>query len=61
MPIPYCLPISGIPELVRPGEYGWLVMPGDQDALVDALEQLSNASLDTLNAMGERAQQQVRA
>jgi glycosyltransferase involved in cell wall biosynthesis len=29
--------ISGVPELVRPGETGWLVPPGNVDALVEAL------------------------
>jgi colanic acid/amylovoran biosynthesis glycosyltransferase len=29
--------ISGVPELVRPGETGWLVPPENVDALVDAL------------------------
>jgi glycosyltransferase involved in cell wall biosynthesis len=29
--------ISGVPELVRPGETGWLVTPENADALADAL------------------------
>jgi glycosyltransferase involved in cell wall biosynthesis len=29
--------ISGVPELVRPGETGWLVPPEDVKALADAL------------------------
>jgi glycosyltransferase involved in cell wall biosynthesis len=29
--------ISGVPELVRPGETGWLVPPENADALADAL------------------------
>ncbi len=33
--------IAGIPELVRDGENGRLVTPGDVDALVDALADLA--------------------
>jgi glycosyltransferase involved in cell wall biosynthesis len=29
--------VAGIPELVRPGETGWLVPAGDADALAAAL------------------------
>jgi glycosyltransferase involved in cell wall biosynthesis len=32
--------ISGIPELVRPGETGWLVPPEDVQALADALNEI---------------------
>jgi glycosyltransferase involved in cell wall biosynthesis len=32
--------ISGVPELVRPGETGWLVPPEDVDALADALAEI---------------------
>jgi colanic acid/amylovoran biosynthesis glycosyltransferase len=32
--------ISGIPELVRHGDTGWLVPPEDAEALTDALEQV---------------------
>jgi colanic acid/amylovoran biosynthesis glycosyltransferase len=32
--------ISGVPELVRPGETGWLVPPEDVRALVDVLEEI---------------------
>ena len=34
--------ISGIPELVRNGETGWLVPPGDPVALAEALVQIYN-------------------
>ncbi|HSJ87286.1 MAG TPA: glycosyltransferase [Anaerolineales bacterium] len=33
--------ISGVPELVRPGETGWLVPPEDVSALVEALTEIS--------------------
>lgn len=32
--------ISGVPELVRPGETGWLVPPEDVQALADVLEEI---------------------
>lgn len=32
--------ISGVPELVRPGETGWLVPPEDVQALADALSEV---------------------
>jgi glycosyltransferase involved in cell wall biosynthesis len=32
--------ISGVPELVRPGETGWLVPPEDVHALTDALSEI---------------------
>jgi glycosyltransferase involved in cell wall biosynthesis len=32
--------ISGIPELVRPGDTGWLVAPEDAEALANALSQI---------------------
>jgi glycosyltransferase involved in cell wall biosynthesis len=50
--------IAGIPELVRPGENGWLVPPGRADALAQAmLEALDTAAgrLDEMAAAGRRA------
>jgi colanic acid/amylovoran biosynthesis glycosyltransferase len=32
--------ISGVPELVRAGETGWLVPPENVDALADALSEV---------------------
>jgi len=32
--------ISGVPELVRPGETGWLVPPEDATAIADALAEI---------------------
>jgi colanic acid/amylovoran biosynthesis glycosyltransferase len=45
--------IAGIPELVKPGENGWLVPAGSIDDLVEALRQVLNASIDQLEAMGQ--------
>lgn len=47
--------IAGIPELVRPGETGWLFTAGDVDALVVALEEFLAMPIATLQKMGERA------
>lgn len=33
--------VSGIPELIRPGESGWLTEPGDVDGLAQALLEVS--------------------
>ena len=44
--------IAGIPELVRPGENGWLVPAGDEVALAQALREVLAAPVDQLMAMG---------
>lgn len=46
--------VAGIPELVRPGENGWLVPPSSVDALVDALREVLTAPASTLEEMGRR-------
>jgi glycosyltransferase involved in cell wall biosynthesis len=51
--------VAGIPELVRPGEDGWLFPPGDLDALVGALEDFLSRPVENLRAMGEAAHQRV--
>lgn len=51
--------IAGIPELVIPGESGWLVPASDIDALVQAMQACLDASPATLEKMGEAAR--VRA
>ena len=47
--------VAGIPELVRPGETGWLVPAGDVSALRDALREVAQTSRGTLAAMGATA------
>lgn len=47
--------VAGIPELVEPGETGWLVPAGDIDLLAAAMKQCLAAPTDRLLAMGELA------
>ena len=51
--------VAGIPELVLPGENGWLVAAGDLDALVAAMEDLLSRSPAQLQAMGEAGRRRV--
>ena len=51
--------VAGIPELVRPGESGWLFPAGDVDALAGALEQFLTTPVALLEAMGEAGYQRV--
>ncbi len=52
--------VAGIPELVVPGEHGWLVPAGDIEALADAMQSCLDASDDILVEFGERAHSRVR-
>ena len=47
--------VAGIPELVIPGENGWLFPAGDVDALALAMEDFLSRSTDELRVMGESA------
>jgi len=49
--------IAGIPELVKPGEHGWLIPAGDIDALVIAMKQCLEAPDSQLRQMGEAGHQ----
>lgn len=51
--------IAGIPELVRHGVDGWLVTPGDIEALVDTLIELLDTPTERLAVMGASARQRV--
>ena len=53
--------VAGIPELVHPGEHGWLVPAGDVDALSQAMQECLEAPVETLALMGEAAQKRVLA
>lgn len=52
--------VAGVPELVEAGTNGWLVPPGNEDALGQALQQCLDASPDTLASMGSAGQHAVR-
>lgn len=51
--------IAGIPELVVPGEHGWLIPTGDVEALSNAIEQCLRASPEDIARMGERGRTRV--
>ena len=52
--------VAGIPELVIPGEVGWLVPAANTDALVTAMEESLALSPDALHRMGRSAQNRAR-
>lgn len=52
--------VAGIPELVLPGENGWLVPAGEITGLADAMEACLNAPLDELRGMGAAAAERAR-
>ncbi|PPK75280.1 glycosyltransferase involved in cell wall biosynthesis [Methylobacter tundripaludum] len=51
--------VAGIPELVRPGENGWLFPAGDVDELVKVLEDFLHTPTEILEKMGQAAHQRV--
>ena len=53
--------VAGIPELVRPGEHGWLVPAGDVNALSQAMKECLAMPASALAGMGEAAQKRVLA
>lgn len=53
--------IAGIPELVRPGENGWLVPAGTIDELAGAMEATITLSPDEMRALRLAAFERVRA
>ncbi|QYK42474.1 MAG: glycosyltransferase family 4 protein [Paracoccaceae bacterium] len=53
--------IAGVPELVVPGETGWLVPAGDADALATAIDSLAATAPERLEAMGAAARARVLA
>jgi glycosyltransferase involved in cell wall biosynthesis len=52
--------IAGTPELVRPGENGWLVPAGSSEALAVALQEVLQTSTDVLTDMGARGKRLVQ-
>jgi colanic acid/amylovoran biosynthesis glycosyltransferase len=53
--------IAGIPELVRPGENGWLFPAGSLDELVNAMENCLRLPADDLQRLGDAAHRRVVA
>lgn len=51
--------IAGIPELLRPGQEGWLVPAGDVQALARMMLQAADTPIETLARMGNSARQRV--
>jgi glycosyltransferase involved in cell wall biosynthesis len=51
--------IAGIPELVRPGENGWLVPAGDVSSLAEAIDALLTTPTDDLGRMGQDGRRRV--
>src|SRR5262249_6764889 len=45
--------IAGIPELVVPGESGWLVTAGRADQTTEAIRQMMNTPISRLEEMGK--------
>jgi len=52
--------VAGIPELVVPGENGWLVPAGDALALAEAMAEAAAAPIERLRAMGRAGAARVR-
>jgi len=51
--------VAGIPELVRPGENGWLVPSGDVAELAAALQDVLRRPAEELRVMGEAARRRA--
>ena len=52
--------IAGIPELVRPGQNGWLGPAGSVDALTVALAQVLACPVEALEQLAVRGQEMAR-
>jgi colanic acid/amylovoran biosynthesis glycosyltransferase len=53
--------IAGIPELVRPGENGWLFPCGSVEDLADAMDDCLAKPLEELQRMGDAGHERVVA
>ena len=51
--------IAGIPELVQPGQTGWLVPSSDEVALAGAMREALNTPIDRLSVMGAAARKWI--
>jgi glycosyltransferase involved in cell wall biosynthesis len=53
--------VGGIPELVQPGQHGWLVPAGDAEALAAAMQNCLDAAPQEIARIGQAAHERVRA
>lgn len=53
--------IAGVPELVLPGETGWLVPAGDEQGLADAMVSVAGTPVSRLAEMGLAGRERVLA
>jgi glycosyltransferase involved in cell wall biosynthesis len=53
--------VAGIPELVRQGVDGWLVAPGDVDALTQSLTEVLTTNITRLQQMGRHGRHRIMA
>lgn len=53
--------VAAVPELVRPGECGWLVAPGSVEGLAAAMRAVLDEPVEALAAMGQRGAERVAA
>jgi colanic acid/amylovoran biosynthesis glycosyltransferase len=51
--------VGGVPELVLPGEHGWLVPSGDAEQLAQAMKCCLETSPETIARMGKAARERV--
>jgi len=51
--------VAGIPELVEPGQHGWLVPAGDVNHLAEAMRQCLECSQEQIEMMGQKARAKV--
>jgi glycosyltransferase involved in cell wall biosynthesis len=51
--------IAGTPELVVPGQTGWLVPAGDPDVLAEAIADLAVTPSEALSRMGQAGRTRV--
>ena len=51
--------VAGIPELIQPGEHGWLIPAGDVDSLAAAIRNCLEQPPETMTRMGNAAHERV--
>ena len=51
--------VAGIPELIIPGENGWLIPAGDSEELISTLKAIFRMPEDRLKEMGWKARERV--